>query len=527
MAMFDAHIRETLNKSYLSVMRLVMLLFIISVIVSCSHEDTEPDLPNSDVCLLKEQTGSSNLSSMFDAINPNRDSLNQTGLYVFEEGEEAIITRAWLSQQAERTIDIQYFIFSEDNIGVIACDYMLQAACRGVKIRLIIDDLMVDVHPEYVLALAEHENIEIKIYNPNLNIGKNLAGKVKNLITDFRGINQRMHHKTFIVDDEVVITGGRNIADEYFDYDHEYNFRDRDVLLIGDISDDVKQAFEQYWNSELTVSIENLIEYPKADYNYNAVHQWVHRYASDTSNYWPQIRETVPYVFDHINNSGKLYWVDSVAFVSDIPGKNDGSSGLKGGSITTSELIRLVNESKKSIYIQTPYLITTDLGLNLFRNAVSRGIAVHILTNSLSSTDNLEAFSGYKRNRKELLKAGVQIYEYKPDAAIRKNLMKSELQRRLDFVPIFGLHAKSMVVDDSIAVIGTFNLDPRSANLNTECFAVIHSKEIARDMANIMKEELESQNSWHTTLDYNPDSEAGLGKRLKVAFRRVVPKSIL
>ncbi len=507
-------------------MRFCLLLFLLLCICSCSG-DTEPDLPNSDVCLLKNDHHTLGLSNILNLANPHRDSLDQTGVYVFEEGEEAIITRAWLSQQAERTIDIQYFIFSEDNIGIIACDYMLQAACRGVKVRLIIDDLMVDVHPEYVLAMAEHENIEIKIYNPNLNIGKNITGKVKNLITDFRGINQRMHHKTFIVDDQAFITGGRNIADEYFDYDHEYNFRDRDVLLIGDITLDAKAAFEEYWVSDLTISIEDLASYPKDNYNYNAVQGWVHHYSIDTANYWPQIRETVPHIFEYITQSDKLYWVDSVDFVSDIPGKNDGTSGLEGGSITTSELIRLVQEAKSSIYIQTPYLITTDLGLNLFKSAVARGVEIHILTNSLSSTDNLEAFSGYKRNRKKLLDTGVQIYEYRPDAQIRRQLIKSELQKRLDFVPTFGLHAKSMIVDDDIAVIGTFNLDPRSANLNTECIAVVYSSSVASDMVTIMKEELESQNSWHTTSDYNPDAEAGLSKRIKVGLRRVVPKSIL
>ena len=508
-------------------LHLPILSFLCILICACTGEETEPDLPNSNVCELKENNHTLGLSAVLDTLYPNRDSSNKTGVYVFEEGEEAIITRAWLSQQAQQTIDIQYFIFSEDNIGVIACDYMLQAACRGVKIRLIIDDLLVDVHPEYVLALDEHENIDIKIYNPNLNIGKNLGSKLTKVITDFRGINQRMHHKTFIVDNEVVITGGRNIADEYFDYDHEYNFRDRDVLLIGDISQDVQLAFNDYWDSDLTIDIEDLVDYPKEDYNYNAVHQWVHRYALDTINYWPQIRQTVPFAFQHIQSTDRLYWVDSVAFVSDIPGKNDGSQGLKGGSTTTDELVKLVKAANESIYIQTPYLIMTDLGMNLFKDAVERGVDVHILTNSLSSTDNLEAFSGYRRNRKQLLDTGINIYEYKPDAEIRKELMKSELQKRLDYVPIFGLHAKSMVVDDQIAVIGTFNLDPRSANLNTECITVIHSEEVAKDMVDIMKIELTEQNAWHTTGDFNPDATAGLGKRLKVSLRRLVPKSIL
>ena len=144
-----------------------------------------------------------------------------------------MLTRAWLSNNAEKTIDVQYFIFSTDNIGLIAIDYLIRAADRGVKVRLLIDDLMVDTDEDTLLRLSSHKNISIKIYNPNINLGKNFSKKLYNLITDFHGFNQRMHNKTFTVDNKVSITGGRNIADEYFGYDHEYNFRDRDVLLIG------------------------------------------------------------------------------------------------------------------------------------------------------------------------------------------------------------------------------------------------------------------------------------------------------
>jgi len=500
------------------------VLCICFTVFSCSV-DTEPDLPNISICPLYSPYSMPSLASKLAAF----DSIDQrkTGLYVFESGEEAIIGRAWLSQNASKTIDIQYFIFSEDNIGIIACDYMLQAACRGVKIRLIVDDLMLNVHPEYVLALAEHENIEIKIYNPNLNIGKNLGEKLINVATEFREINQRMHHKTFIVDGEVTITGGRNIADEYFDYDHEYNFRDRDVILIRGISGEIQKRFNEFWKSDLSVDIESIVEYPKPDYKYNAVHHWVREYASDSLNFWPQIRAVIPTSFDRLLNSEQFYWVDSVSYVSDIPGKNAGDDGLKGGSNTTSALFNLVKNAQQSIYIQSPYLITTDLGNDLFNDAIKRGVEIHILTNSLASTDNAEAFSGYQRSRKDLLDIGVHIYEYKPDAAIRKNLMKSELQKRLDFVPTFGLHAKSMVIDDSIAIIGTFNLDPRSAHLNTECLTIIHSKSVASDMLRIMKEEQESQNAWTTTKDFNPDGEASMGKRIKAFTRRIVPKSIL
>ena len=219
--------------------------------------------------------------------------------------------------------------------------------------------------------------------------------------------------------------------------------------------------------------------------------------------------------------------MDSVAFVSDIPGKNESIDGLGGGGLTTDALIQLVNNAKEEVIIQSPYLIISDIGYGLFKNTVAKGVKITILTNSLASTDNLEAFSGYQRNRKRLIKAGVQIYEYRPDASIRKELMKGRLQKKLDFVPIFGLHAKTMVVDDSISVVGTFNLDPRSANLNTECITIIYDQRINSDIKDIMIQEILPENAWKVTKDYNPDKEAGFGKRMKTWTRKLIPTSIL
>lgn len=452
---------------------------------------------------------------------------SKTGVFVLEEGEQAITIRAQMSQLAKESIDIQYFIYSEDNVGTISCDYMLQAACKGVKIRLLVDDLMIDLNPDYILALAQHKNVDIKIYNPNLNIGKNLPSKLLETVTDFRGINQRMHHKTFIVDQSMAITGGRNIADEYFDYDHEYNFRDRDVFLMGKVVNDMHIAFEEYWDHGLSIAIEDIITYSSEKINPEDTYTYVNTYAQDSSNFWPEIRNQIPFALQSALNSNKFYWLDSVEFVSDIPGKNLGEDGLGGGGLTTDALIQLVKNAKEEVYIQSPYLIISDLGFNLFKDAVDRGVEVIILTNSLSSTDNLEAFNGYQRNRKRLIEEGVQIYEFKPDAEIRRQLMKGSLQRKLNFVPIFGLHAKSMAVDDDISVIGTFNLDPRSANLNTECITIIKDYQVNMDLKGIMKKELLPENAWKVTKDFNPDKKAGFGKRMKAWTRGIVPTSIL
>ena len=157
----------------------------------------------------------------------------KTGVYVLEDGAGSMVSRAWLTDYAEETIDIQYFIFSTDNVGLIACDYLVRAADRGVKVRILVDDIMVDAQLEDIVTMDSHKSIDIKIYNPGFNLGKSILSKAKKAVTDFRSVNQRMHNKTFILDHKVVITGGRNIADEYFDYDHEYNFRDRDVYCWG------------------------------------------------------------------------------------------------------------------------------------------------------------------------------------------------------------------------------------------------------------------------------------------------------
>lgn len=505
-----------------------MMLLGILLFSACSSNKTQYEPIDEDFCAEIHFNDPHPLSEQLEPFSEISNS--RTAVYSLEEGENAMIGRAWLCESAEKTIDIQYFIFSADNVGLIAVDYLLRAAESGVKVRIIVDDIMVKADADELLALDSHPNFSIKIYNPTINIGKNFPRKILGLTTNFRGVNQRMHNKTFIVDEKVVITGGRNIADEYFDYDHEYNFRDRDVLLIGKSVKEVSSSFEQFWDSELSVPVSKVVDAKDYNLNTEVKMDWIHQYACNPDNFWPQVRErikAVPDAFQQIQESGDLVWVEDVNFVSDAPGKNDGSEGLAGGGICTDSLINLIKRAKKSIYIQSPYLITTELSQQLFRQAIDRGVSINILTNSLSSTDNLEAFNGYQRVRKILLEIGVNIYEFKPDAKIRYEVMTGALQQEIDFTPIFGLHAKSMVIDRKVSVIGTFNLDPRSANLNTECVAIIHDAKIGEKLFNAIEEDMKPENAWHTTLNFNPDSEAGSLKRFKAWMRGLVPKSIL
>ncbi len=496
--------------------------------VACSHEtkDTVP-AQDFDFCSSIHSNDSSTLDQSLALI---ADSIKQkSAAVVLEDGGNAMMARAWLCEHAQKSIDVQYFIFATDNVGLIACDYLVRAADRGVKVRLIIDDMLVDAEAYDILTLDSHPNIDIKIYNPGVNLGKNLAQKLGKFAGSFHDANQRMHNKTFTVDGKAVITGGRNIADEYFDYDHEYNFRDRDVLLFGEVVKNVESSFEQFWNNAICVPVTELVTDTTVDVTNNQRFERLHQYACNPENFWPQVREKItllPQVFKQLVDEHNIHYLDSVEFVSDVPRKNTEATNYEGGN-TTSRLADLIRHAQKSICIQSPYLITTTQMRALLKAAHDRGVEIKILTNSLASTDNLEAFNGYQRNRKELLETGARIFEFRPDAKVRYDIMTGDLQKSVDYKPIFGLHAKSMVVDEKITVVGTFNFDPRSANYNTECVTILHNTALSMKVLEGMLIELKPENAWETRLDTNPDGYAERSKRISTKLRRVVPKGIL
>lgn len=450
----------------------------------------------------------------------------QTGVYILEKGEEALLGRAWLTQHAQESIDVQYFIWSTDNIGILAAEGLLSAAERGVRVRVLVDDLLIDARSETLLLLSAHPNAEIRIYNPNLTVGVSFWQRLKNAFTAFRAVNQRMHDKTAIFDGIAGITGGRNMADEYFDFDHEYNFRDRDVLLIGQTVAQMSENFEEFWNSSFAIPVEDILTDELAAISASDVErrsQELHTYAADETNFEPEVRaaiENTSQYFPYLLSA--MSWEDDARFISDSPGKNAGLQGLGGSGESTRELVAAVSQAKHSILIQSPYLVMPEGGVELFGDLVASGVRIRISTNSLASTDNIQAFSGYAGQRNELLRAGVELYEFKPDGAIRAELIQ-RYPRIEQNDPVFALHAKSMVIDDRIVFIGTFNLDPRSANLNTEVGLLVDSPELAAQLTASIERDIHSSNSWRSTLDFNPDGVVSLGKRFKAWFNRLLP----
>jgi putative cardiolipin synthase len=299
----------------------------------------------------------------------------KTGVYILEKGEESLIGRAWLTQNAAHTIDVQYFIWSTDNVGTLAAEQLLRAAERGIRVRVLVDDLLVDAQGKTLLLLSAHPNAEIRIYNPNISVGVNWWQRLKNAVTNFRMVNQRMHDKTAIFDGIAGITGGRNMADEYFDFNHTYNFRDRDVLLLGPAVSEMSENFEEFWNSPFVHSVETILEDEGLGITPDAVAQRsreLHAYAADPKNFDPQVH---------------------VKFISDIPGKNKGDLGLGGGGEATQYLIDAVRNARSSILIQSPYLIMPEGGIELFKELVERGVRIRISTNSLSWLSAVSAFA--------------------------------------------------------------------------------------------------------------------------------------
>jgi putative cardiolipin synthase len=449
----------------------------------------------------------------------------RTGAYILEKGEEALMGRAWLTQHASESIDVQYFIWSTDNIGILAAEMLLEAAERGVTVRVLVDDFLIDAEDRTLVLLANHPNIHIRIYNPNFSVGTSLFGRLVNSVMDFRGTNQRMHDKTAIFDSVAGITGGRNMADEYFDFDHEYNFRDRDILLLGVAVQDMRSNFDEFWQSSLAVPVEQLLKDIDEQLSADATQQKyteLHSYARDPANFEPGIRSAIdemPTYFPKLLRA--MTWHD-VDFISDVPGKNSGEAGFAGGGASTQQLIDAVRGAQHSVLIQSPYLILPKGGIELFSELHQRGVKVRISTNSLASTDNLPAFCGYFKQRPRLLKAGIELYEFKPHPHMQAELVE-RYPRLASKNPIFALHAKSMVIDGKKIFIGTFNLDPRSANLNTEVGVFIESPELARQLTHSIERDIRPENSWRTTSSYNPDREVSRSKRLQLGLFNLFP----
>jgi cardiolipin synthase C len=257
------------------------------------------------------------------------------------------------------------------------------------------------------------------------------------------------------------------------------------------------------------------------DARIRAIHAGLHAHAADRANFRPEVRAALDAIAAEVPAIlGDVRW-GRVDFLCDSPGKNDGRAGFGGGGASTAALAALLRAAKREVLIQSPYLVLSDPALALFRETLARGVRIRISTNSLASTDNLQAFGGYRAQRRELLAMGLDVREYRPDPAVQREVMQRYEILRPE-APVFALHAKTLVVDREVVVIGTYNLDPRSENLNTEVGLVIHDAAQAAAVADAIDRDLRPENSWNAATD-DPDRAAGMAKRLRAWFWGLMP----
>jgi cardiolipin synthase C len=448
-----------------------------------------------------------------------------SGAYILEEGEENLVARTWLVQNAVESISILTFIYSFDTIGMIATQALVDAADRGVHVRIVVDDMLLYKEPmDILLAMAAHPLIEIRIYNPVRSVGVSTFRMVLNVISDFRRFNQRLHNKTFLADGVVGICGGRNVANEYFDYEQEYHFRDRDILVVGPVVEQLSANFEAFWVSELSKPVESLLADKAQAMTQEEIEQ-VYLELSDTAERLLDtlvvVRSALEQQDAHLRKMIKeMVWTTDIWFVSDRPGTNLGKPGLGGGGEMMDALREAILSAQKSITVHSPYFVVAEGELGFFRKA-REGVEIRVITNSLASTDNIAAFSGYAKSRDKLLAAGMTLREFRPHPALEQEEMAKYVSPGQD-PPIIVMHAKTMVIDGELVYIGTYNFDPRSANLSTEEGVFVRSRELARRIEALVDVEMREENSWNPE-DYSPDRYANWWRRFKLWFFQLWP----
>jgi putative cardiolipin synthase len=424
----------------------------------------------------------------------------QSGFHVVDTGQDAFFQWAMLADAAERAIDAQYYIWNNDTTGRLLAERMLRAAERGVQVRLLIDDLNVGDKDPHLLALDRHPNIQIRTYNPFKEDARSGLKKWLSFFADFRRLNRRMHNKTYVVDGSVAIVGGRNIGDEYFDASDRLNFRDRDLLAVGPVVQEVSANFDAFWNSRWAYPIDVVVPEPLAPETVAASHTALKSFvAGGPTLPYESPPRSLPVIHKRLDQlQATLIWA-TAELVYDRPGISEDPFKLANASQPVARRIfELMRHSKHDILIESAYFIPSDLLLDELGQLTAAGISIRALTNSLASNDVLLNHAGYARRRRDILRQGVALYELRPDAASCQALVKGD--RLCGTSTLFGLHAKSAVFDHETVFVGSFNLNMRSTFLNSETALIVYSRELAQQIAATIEENLKPENSWRITL---------------------------
>jgi putative cardiolipin synthase len=393
-----------------------------------------------------------------------------SGFYPLIAGIDAFGARLALIERAEQTIDAQYFLMKPDVAGRLFAQKLLEAADRGVRVRLLLDDIFTTVDDDAFLLLNEHPNVELRLFNPIGRGGLYYA----NYLGDFKLANRRMHNKSFTVDYKVSIVGGRNIADEYFELLTDAEFRDFDMLAIGPISADISETFDRFWNHKLAVPME-AFDKGKALPDLESARANVDRSVLEINHQVYERALSSQLMEDLIDDKVEFFPAESTV-VTDDPEKllNKVSNDYK--TLVTA-LAGVVDEATSEVVVITPYFIPGKNGVEFWRSITNKGVRVIVVTNSLASNNHTPVHSGYARYRHDMIRAVVELYEVRVDAS---KVPEGSDQEGYDSVT---LHTKALMIDRRHTFIGSLNLDPRSIDINTEMGVLIENADLTGGMA--------------------------------------------
>lgn len=453
----------------------------------------------------------------------------ESGFYPLLDGLDALSARLLLAKRAERTIDTQYYLIKTDQTSFAFIGALLQAADRGVRVRLLLDDVFTKGYDAGMAALDSHPNFSIRIFNP---ANRGAMGKFYSSTTNLSRINRRMHTKSFTADNQITILGGRNIADEYFGAREDAKFGDLDVVGVGSIVKGVSNMFDSFWNHETALPIAAFAKMP--DDPAAELENLRVRFAASRE----QIMQT-KYADAVVTRALEFLVMDDDVFdwspyelVYDSPDK--GIKSKSGPSIAiTTPLLEALQSAEEELIVLSPYFVPRKKGIEIFSELQARGVKVTIITNSLAANNHASVHGGYAPSRKPLLRNGVRIYEVRPDAEVPGSQSYAADDARTT------MHTKAFLVDRKAVFIGSFNFDPRSANLNTESGVIIRSEKMATHFGDLIYSRLERQTyevflneegdlRWRGFKDgqeiiYKKEPESTWGRRFTAGFVRMMP----
>lgn len=481
----------------------LLILAILAVVGILIYNRPLPEWPKTPSYALQNTD-----TSLYKRIKPGMEEHpGQNGFMLLESGLDAFAARMALIQMAESSLDLQYYMWHGDDTGQLLVDGLIEAADRGVRVRLLVDDLKSFGVEQGALNLNAHPNIEVRFFNPFRSRGT--FTMFLNYLFELGRMDHRMHNKVFVADNIAGVVGGRNIGDEYFEAKGDLSFNDLDFLFAGPIAQEASKSFDAYWNSPWTAPADALFETEQpANLEQIRKNMLAHREDMKDSIYVKHLEES-SLIQELIEGSTRMDWAEAI-FLADPPEKVATDPDEFKKYRLTRQLVPVIEKGKESLYALSPYFVPREEGTEFFTNLSQKGWDVRILTNSLISTDVGLVHSGYAEYRKPLLEAGIDLYELKPTESSRKY----HGIRKLTESSPSSLHAKTFVVDGRWLFVGSMNLDPRSVVQNTEAGIVVDSPTLSQEVMRQMKILSEPENSYQVFLseNYYPEGQADQAK---------------